>query len=138
MNRWASFSGPSGTKRQQQRFDQPTNSCCAAARLSQPSAAMGGLRSQFPQRRKDVLPMKKLLALACAFAVSSTCQCCGPTQRSAFAAQVPEEKVKQRPLDTLLKDLQSKDEQTRLQAIIDLSDHGPKAAKAIPELVKAL
>src|ERR1022692_2151594 len=47
----------------------------------------------------------------------------------------PEQK---KELDTLLKDLESKDREVRLAAVMGLAEYGPEANKAVPGLVAAL
>jgi HEAT repeat protein len=84
--------------------------------------------------------MKKLLLASGAVMMLGLCQCCGPTARQAPAGEAkPQPKIdKKELLKRFLKDLDSKDDNVRLSAIIELSDYGPQAEPAIAGLITSL
>src|SRR5205814_6104034 len=60
-----------------------------------------------------------------------------PTRRSSDLTDEQKQPPKVQ-LDQLLKNLKSTDEQTKLDAMMQLADWGPQAAPATPDLVAAL
>ena len=84
--------------------------------------------------------MKRPLLTCGLVAVMSVCICCDPMRNGGGRAAPAQDKEakKGEQLDTLLKNVTSKNENVRLDAITKLQDFGAKAAAAAPDLARAL
>src|SRR5262249_43272755 len=91
----------------------------AATVASQTVAAGSGLNAPCPHLISRTTTMQVALSLL-------------------LVSVVPAQDAPKKSLDRLLKEAGSKVAEIQLQAIIDLAEHGPKAAPALPHLLKAM